>query len=90
MKVSKTKAIQIARQSVGQIYSFGGDYQFALWDIDCQAWYNVHRSDYWQARAARSELLIKQALLAAGADSDAIDTACYQYACNGGRWIDYV
>jgi len=83
--MTKRQAIQTARDNVSEIYRFGENYRFAAYDKSRNAWSESLPTDYWQARAHRSEALILAARKALGYNNG---DEYVQY--DGGHWTDYV
>jgi len=83
--MTKSKAIKTARDEVSELYPFGENYRFSVYDPDREAWRESQAANYWRAKIERSEALIERAREALGyCDGDQY----VQY--DGGSWRDYV
>lgn len=65
MQISKSAAIRQAKSEV-TLDRFGGQWLVMEWDAQAQAWRQGSPRDYARARAARSDEVVRRALLALG------------------------
>lgn len=83
--MTKKQAIKTARDNVSDIYRFGDNYRFSVYDKNLNAWCESWPTDYWRAKSNRSEALAIAARQALGYSNG---DEYIQY--DGGSWIDYV
>ena len=83
---TKSAAIRHARETIGQLYPFGGSYCYNSFDPSVSAWRESVPRDYWSALASRREALIEAANEFMGHDPRW--SAPVDYI--SGPWTDYV
>lgn len=83
--ITKTLAIKTAREHVSELYAFGENYRFTVYDAERELWIESYPANYWAARSARSEALIQKARETMGY-SDGEQYLQY----NGGSWTEYI
>ena len=83
--MTKSKAIKAAREQVSELYRFGENYRFSVYQRRFRAWMETYPTTYWNAKRMRSQALIEKAREALGfTDGDQF----VDY--DGGRWVDYL
>lgn len=87
---TKTGAIKYARENVGELFSFGGNWCYNSFDESVSAWRQSQPQSYSFALVRRGEDLITRALWALGVDNESINRACSEYGQYGGKWVNYV
>ena len=78
---TRNQAIRHARQVIGQLSPFGGNYIFSWRDPSVNARRESIPRDYWSALANRSQALIDSA-------RDFLGLPPVHY--DGGSWLDYI
>ena len=86
--MTKTKAIETARNRVGEIYPWGENYRFNVWHESVNAWRESNPESYFNAQFRRSQELICEAMRVLGYDEDTCYLAMANYV-NGG-WTDHL
>ena len=79
--MTKTQAIKLARENVGEIYRFSDGYKYLSYDQHLDAHRESMSQPYHQARASRAQSLIDVATQAMGKETVMYD---------GGKWEDYI
>lgn len=58
IKKTKTKAVKVAKEQVGEMFKVGDGYSYHLWVDDMNAWYETTPREKSAAMANRSQHLI--------------------------------
>jgi hypothetical protein len=85
--MTKTKAIKTARNRVGEIYPWGGQYRFNRFDESVNAWRESNPEDYFNAQFRRSQELICETMRLMGYEESICFSAMGQYV--NGEWTDH-
>lgn len=86
--MTKTKAIKTARNRVGEIYPWGGQYRFNVWDESVNAWRESNPEDHFNAKFRRSQELIYEAMRLMGYNEDQCFLGMFHYI--DGEWTDHL
>ena len=60
-QMTKTAAIALSRENVGELYRFGNQYRYNYYDAKANAWRESIATEYFQALFSRSQSLIYEA-----------------------------
>jgi hypothetical protein len=85
--MNKTKAIKTARNRVGEIYAWGGQYRFNTWDESVNCWRESNPESYFNAQFRQSQELICETLRLMGYDEDQCYLGMSHYV--NGEWTDH-
>lgn len=83
---TKTAAIRHARENVGELYRFGGQWRFRRYDLAKNAAWESTPRDYHSAVTARRDALLECAWEYLGEAPGRRDPG----TCDSGSWTDYV
>lgn len=86
--MNKTNAIKTARNRVGEIYFWGGQYRFNYWDESVRAWRESNPESYFNAQFRRSQELICETMRLMGYNQDDTYHAMASYV--NGKWTDHL